>query len=51
MSPWLGWIGTTLCVFGRVNPVATLSNCGKVLKLCLPNRRGNTGGGRGNDLG
>jgi hypothetical protein len=30
---------------------ATPSNCGKFLKLDLPTRRGNTGGGQGNDLG
>jgi hypothetical protein len=30
---------------------ATLSNCGDPLKLQVPNRRGNTAGGQGNDLG
>ena len=31
--------------------MATLSNCGKVLKPLLPSRNGNISGGRGNDLG
>ena len=30
---------------------ATLSNCGKTLKLCLPSQGGNTLDGQGNDLG
>ena len=30
---------------------ATLSNCGKPLKLCLPSKGGNTPYGQGNDLG
>ena len=30
---------------------ATLSNCGKVLKLCIPTKRRKTVWGRGNDLG